>query len=363
LKQNTPTLEELGWTAELAESFKTFSGGNMLPARVIAEHRSAYDVICANGAYLAEVSGAFRGAAASKSDFPAVGDWTAISFSPSALRQTIHAILPRRTKLSRRNPGMEEEQVIAANIDTVFIVQGLDDDYNLKRLGRYLAAARNSGADMIVVLNKADLDPAAKERAAEVSALGFGAPVILLDSINRVGYEELGAHIKRGRTMVLVGSSGSGKSTIINNLMGANLQRTGAVRADDSKGRHTTTGRKLFVLPESGALLIDTPGMRGLELWADEQTVQGTFEDILALAAQCRFGNCSHTSEPGCAVREAIERGELDRAHYDNYLKILAEASFLKAKTDPAERIKRKERERKFGKKVKDIIKRQDKRR
>lgn len=361
MPQKIPTIEQLGWTPELAEAFKAFSEQNLIPARIVAEHRSAYDVVCAGGAYLAEVSGVFRRAARTKADFPAVGDWAAVSFDPRARRQTIQGLLPRKARLSRRDPGGEEEQVIAANIDVVFVVQGLDGNYNLKRLERYLAAAKAGGAAVAVILNKADLAPDAAAKKAEIRALGFDAPVLLLDSLNKTGYEGLDAYVTAGRTIVLVGSSGSGKSTIINNLMGSDLQRIAAVREDDSRGRHTTTGRKLFVLPGSGALLIDTPGMRGIELWADAQTVDETFEDIQTLAAQCRFGNCSHSNEPGCSVRSALEGGELGRAHYENYLKIRAEAAFMKSKLDVEERLKRKGRAKNLSKTIKDFLKRKRK--
>jgi len=342
-RRPAPTLEELGWTPELEAAFEPFALKGLIPARIIAEHRMACDLVCARGEFTAEVSGNFRKAAGgSKAGFPAVGDWAAVSFDPSARRQTIQALLPRRTRLSRKDPGGEDEQVIAANIDTVFIVIGLDATYNLQRLERYLAAACSGGAEAVVVLNKADLSPDVPAKIKEIASLGFGAEALALDSVNMKGYEALAAHLGRARTIVFAGSSGAGKSTILNNLLGRSAQRTSAVREADSKGRHTTTGRRMFVLPGSGALLIDTPGMRGLELWAGERTVDGTFEDIQALAGRCRFDNCSHSNEPSCAVREALASGELDRAHFENYLKIREEASLLKARMEKLERLKRK---------------------
>ena len=337
-----PTLRELGWTPELEESFKPFALRGLLPARIIAEHRMACDLVCARGEFTAEVSGNFRKAAGSKAGFPAVGDWVALSFDPAARRQTIQALLPRRTRLSRKDPGGGDEQVIAANIDTVFIVIGLDATYNLQRVERYLAAASAGGAEAVIILNKADLAVDAALKIEEIASLGFAVQTLALDSLNLKGYEALAAHIGPARTIVFAGSSGAGKSTIINNLLGRAAQRTSSVREADSKGRHTTTGRRMFFLPGSGALLIDTPGMRGLELWAGERTVDETFEDILALAGQCRFDNCSHSNEPACAVREALETGKLDRAHYGNYLKIREEAALLKAKMDRLERLKLK---------------------
>ncbi len=359
MPQPVPTLKQLGWTTELEQAFSVFAAQGLLPSRVTAEHRAAYEVVAPNGLYPAEVSGTFRRAAASKSGFPAVGDWAAISFTPNARRQTIHALLPRRTKLSRLTTG-GEEQILAANIDTVFIVQGLDGNYNTKRLERYLAAALAGGAEAVVILNKTDLDTQAGLKAAEIRSLGHNAPVLLLDSLSRTGYEALDAYITAGRSIVLAGSSGAGKSTIINNLMGSGLQRTAAVREEDSRGRHTTTGRKMFLLPDSGALLIDSPGMRGLELWAGTDTVDETFEEIHALAPRCRFSDCAHVAEPGCAVREALKNGALPRASYDNYLKLRTEASFLKSKTDLAERLKRKTAGKNLSKHIKHFMKRKD---
>lgn len=353
-----PAIEELGWTPQLAAVFNPFALRGLLPARVIAGHRMACDLVCARGEYAAEVSGNFRKAAASRADFPAVGDWAAISFDPAARRQTIQALMARRTLLSRKDPGGKDEQVIAANIDTVFIVIGLDADYNLQRIERYLAAACAGGAQAVVILNKADLAPDTGLKIKAVNSLGFGARALALDSINRRGYEALAAHMGPARTIVFTGSSGAGKSTIINNLLGRPAQRTAAVRESDAKGRHTTTGRRMFVLPGSGTLLIDTPGMRGLELWAGEKTGDGTFEDILALALQCRFGNCAHSNEPGCAVIEALGSGKLDRAHFENYLRIRKEAANLKARMKMPERLNARAAAKRAHEEPKDALKR-----
>lgn len=340
--RKAPTLAELGWTAGLEESFAPFALRGLLPARIVAEHRLACDLVCARGEFAAEVSGNFRKAAGSKAGFPAVGDWAAIAFDPAARRQTIQALLPRRTRLSRKDPGGGDEQVLAANIDTVFIVIGLDAPYNPRRAERYLAAARSGGAEAVLLLNKADLAADAGARLEEINSSSPGARVLALDSLHLKGYGALAEYTRPARTLVFAGSSGAGKSTIINNLLGRAAQRTSAVREADAKGRHTTTGRRLFRLPGSGALLIDTPGMRGLELWGGEPTVDGAFGGIQALAAQCRFGDCSHSNEPSCAVREALESGKLDRGHYANYLKMRREAALLKARLEKLEKLKRR---------------------
>ena len=343
LKQH-PTLEELGWTPELEKEFTPFAVKNLIPARVAAEHRQAYAVICRHGEYLAEVSGVFDHSASAKADFPAVGDWIAINFKPDSERQLIQAILPRRSKISRKDACTREEQVIAANIDTTFIVQGLDGNYNLRRLERYITAVKAGGTKAVIILNKADKNPDPQARVREVLNLGFsGIPVLAIDSLSKAGYQEFTAHIKHGSTIVFIGSAGAGKSTIINNLLGTNAQRTREVRLSDSRGRHTTTGRKLFFLPGTGALLIDTPGMRGFDICGDEHALNSAFETIRLLAENCRFGNCTHAAEPGCAVREALERGDLDPAHLESYKKLKSGTS--RSRVDVAEKYKRIERE------------------
>ena len=340
----TPTLEELGWTPELETVFNAFSLKGLIPARVAAEHRQAYAVICRHGEFLAEVSGAFDHTARAKADFPAVGDWLAIDFKPDSERQLIQAILPRKSKISRKDACTREEQVIAANIDTTFIVQGLDGNYNLRRLERYITAVKAGGTKAVIVLNKADKTPDPQARVREVLDLGFaGIPVLAIDSLSKAGYEEFTAHIKSGSTIVFIGSAGAGKSTIINNLLGTQAQRTREVRFSDSRGRHTTTGRKLFFLPGNGALLIDTPGMKGFDICGDSHALDSAFDAIRLLAENCRFGNCTHAAEPGCAVREALERGELDPAHFESYKKLKSGTS--RSRVDVAEKYKRIERE------------------
>lgn len=256
----------------------------------------------------ARVSGALRHSA---SDLPVVGDWV------EAEDGIIRSILPRRTKFSRRAAGRrEQEQTIAANIDVAFVVCGLDGDYNPRRIERYLVLAAESGARAVVVLNKADL--------REPPGDDFGVPVIATSTVTDVGLEPLLAYVQPGETIVLLGSSGAGKSSILNRLLGGERQRTQEVRTHDSRGRHTTTHRELFVLP-CGAYVIDTPGMRELQLWAERSSVEETFEDVRSLAEWCRFSDCRHSGEPGCAIADALACGELEAGRWANYRKLSEE--------------------------------------
>ncbi|HAF95176.1 MAG: ribosome small subunit-dependent GTPase A [Elusimicrobia bacterium GWC2_51_8] len=334
-------LEDLGWDDFFQKQFEA-AGPGLIAARVTAEYAGCYEVSFAGGSALASISGRLRHTSASEGEMPVVGDWVLLSNKPAAQRLPIQSVLTRRSKLSRKaSDGKKAEQTIAANADTIFVVQGLDKNYNPRRLERFLTAVRESGAAPAVILNKTDICDCVAERAADTALLAPGVPVIALDSVSRRGYELLTPFLAKGRTLAFIGSSGVGKSTIINNLTGNKKQKTAAVREKDSKGAHTTTTRRLIRL-DGGALLIDTPGMKGFEAWNAPAGVKDGFKDIEELSLNCRFTNCGHETEPGCAVHKAMDSGALDRARCSNFLKIKKEAACRKAKTDQAGQIKRK---------------------
>jgi ribosome biogenesis GTPase len=295
-------LAALGWTTELDEAFTTYAADGFWPARVVAEHRGGYAVRGERGDCLASVRARWRDQHEAVGGMPAVGDWVVAVDAPGE-RAAIESVLPRRTKVSRKTPWLKsEEHVLVANVDTVFLVSGLDGDFNVRRLERYLVAAWDSGADPVVVLTKLDLcDDPLKPLEAEAAAIGV--PVVTVSSLTGEGLEELEPWLVPAKTVVLLGSSGVGKSTLINRLAGRELMPIGDLRRD-GKGRHTTRHRQLLEL-RGGALLIDTPGLRELQVW--EGDVDAAFADIAALAAQCRFNDCSHSVEPGCAVRAGVE--------------------------------------------------------
>lgn len=304
-------LESLGWTPELAASFQPHAARGLAPARVTIEHRGAYEVQAADSEGTAVVSGRFRYEAGGPAGFPAVGDWVAIDGSPSADTATIHALLPRRTAFTRLAAGLRvEAQVVAANVDVVFVAMALDGDFNLRRLERYLAVAWSSGADPVVLLTKSDRCDDIGGRLLAVEAAAPGVPAHPISAIDGTGLDAVTGRLTVGRTAAVLGSSGVGKSTLINALAGAELLATREVRADDDRGRHTTTHRQLVVLP-GGACIVDTPGMRELGLWQGGEGLDDAFADIDELAAACRFRDCRHESEPDCAVTAAIRSGTL----------------------------------------------------
>jgi ribosome biogenesis GTPase len=318
-------LAALGWDDRLRDAFQPFRQDGLMPARVSLEHTHIYRVMTEDGELLARVAGRIRHHATGRTDFPAVGDWVAIEPPTHGGDARIVGILPRRSRFSRRAAGdPTEEQIVAANIDTVFLVAGLDNDFNLKRIERYLLVAFESGASPVVVLNKADLVEDPQGRADEVAARAIGVPIHPVTTRRPESLEALRAYLGFGKTAALLGSSGVGKSTIVNRLIGHDLMRTRDVREADSRGRHTSSNRQLVLLPEGG-ILIDTPGMRELQLWDSGDAFAQTFTDIDAFAAECRFRDCSHRREPGCAVRAAVDAGDLPQERYDSFLKLAAE--------------------------------------
>ena len=321
-----------GWDAgiELSAAELTAAGRDF--ARVAVEHKEEYLLLTASGERAAEVSGRFMFDAESPADFPKVGDWVAIADEPSWDRAIIHALLPRRTKLSRHVAGKKtEEQVLAANIDVIFLVQGLDFDFNLRRLERELVMVRRSGAEGVVLLNKADLRTDLETLLPEVRTAVPGIEFLAVSALTSAGLDALRGRLRPGKTHVFLGSSGVGKSTIINTLAGTDLLATAPVREDDSRGRHTTARRELLLLP-GGALLIDTPGVREFQLWEADGAVDDVFSDIAALAPGCRYADCTHVLETGCAVRDAVEAGRLPAGRYESYLKLRKELASLAAR-------------------------------
>lgn len=319
--QPASTLEALGWTPAWANAFAAVAAADCVPARVLREHRGVFALALASGEALAEVSGRFRHRAQSREDFPAVGDWVVAEHPDPASRATIHAVLPRHSAFVRRGAGNRgEAQVVAANVDTVFLVSGLDGDFNPRRIERYLTLAYDSGAEPVIVLNKADLLDDLEAARQRTEAVAYGVPILPISATRGEGLEALRAALPPGSTGALLGSSGVGKSTLVNALLGREALSTAPVREDDSRGRHTTTHRELIALP-GGAALIDTPGMRELQLVAGDASLEQAFDEIAERAAHCRFRDCAHTEEPGCAVRAALAAGELDPARYESYLR------------------------------------------
>jgi ribosome biogenesis GTPase / thiamine phosphate phosphatase len=312
------TLKTLGWSDDRQQDFAPHTSDGLIPGRVISEHRTHFQV-ATNGAELtAEMTGRLRSGAAQRSDLPGVGDFVALRPSAGDGPATIETVLPRTTALVRKAAGEQRPQLLAANIDAVLIVTGLDGDFNLQRIERYLALVAQSGAAPVIVANKVDL---AKDVEAAVDAIRLVAPGVPIHAISaraRGCERELESYFDGNRTLALVGSSGAGKSTLTNLFLGGAVQATGDVRSHDDRGRHTTTHRQLFVRAQGGAI-IDTPGMRGLELWQPEPVIESNFDDIERLAAQCKFRNCRHQTEPACAVRMAVARGDLDAGHLAKY--------------------------------------------
>ncbi|MCE9501973.1 MAG: ribosome small subunit-dependent GTPase A [Leptospira sp.] len=350
-------LYSLGFNERLEAEANKYNKIDLLPGRVFSENKNYFNVMTEKGEIISELSGKFLFNTESKSDFPSVGDWVLISPYDNDRKGIIHILLPRKSWISRKNPGEKsEEQIICANIDLVLIVTGLDGNYNLRRIERYLAMARENRTEPVIILNKTDLCSDLEIKLEEVQSVAINTPIVCLNSLTLSGYERLKTFFTDGITAAFVGSSGAGKSTIINNLIESNEFKTREVRENDSRGRHTTTRRQMILL-KSGGLVIDNPGLRELQLWDSESGLSDSFRDINDLSSNCYYKDCSHNSEPGCAVRIAIEDGDLDQNRLNNFQKMKRELSFLESRTDEKKKIDRKLKERKFQKKLRERLK------
>lgn len=355
-------LRKLGWDDYFEKIFSPLKSSGYSVGRVTIENRERYQVATEIGECPAEVTGKFMFSADSSAEFPKVGDWVAVTLFESEQKAIIHEVLPRKTKFSRKVAGNTfEEQVIAANLDVIFIVQSLDENYNLRRLERYLVMVHENRVAPVVVLNKTDLCPEFAERATAVRNRMPELLVVSVSAKSNFGIDVLKSLIRDGLTVAFIGSSGVGKSSLINRLIGEEVLKTTEVREADSRGRHTTTRRQLIVLPDGGCL-IDTPGMRELQLWHAEEGLDETFSDIDRLAANCHFSDCTHTSEIKCAVLAAVASGELPEGRYQNYLKMRKELAHLESTVNKESFLERKRKEKELHREINRIMKTSKKR-
>ena len=355
------SIKDLGWNAYFHALWNESDRGDLAPARVVAQRRGLWRVAGDFGECSAEPSGKFRHSADSGLDWPAVGDWVAVNRIDDGSNAIIQEVLRRRSKFARKAAGKSiSAQIIAANIDVALIVTALDGDFKLRRIERYIAQCWESSARPAIVLNKADTCTDPQEYASAVEGISIGAPVFVLSAKTGQGLEAFEASFAREQTFVFLGSSGVGKSTLLNWLLREDRQATQPVRESDSRGCHTTTARQLFVMP-NGALIIDTPGLRELQLWNESGDLSQTFADIEELAQLCRFRDCRHKSEPACAVQAALASGQLDAARLENMRKLDRECEFLLRKVDPEKRREEKNRNRISHRRVREMYKVRDK--
>jgi len=329
-------LEDWGWDARWAEAFGGDATKGLFPVRLIEEQRGLFQIMSEQGVKGARTPGTMRHKAADRAGLPAVGDWVCAEAVPNEKVVLIRRILPRRTKLSRKAAGETmEEQVIAANLDTVLVMTALNADFNARRLERFLTVSRESGAEPVLLLNKLDECAEPEPFLKDARQAAGDAAVLAISARAGTGLDALAAWIKPGRTVGLIGSSGVGKSTLVNRLAGNEKLKTAETRKSDERGRHTTTHRQLFILP-GGGILLDTPGMREMQFWDAEQGLAKTFDDIEALAPSCRFKDCAHGSEPGCAVKAAVEAGTVAAERLASWAKLKRESASDNRRREPA---------------------------
>ncbi|MFT8321254.1 MAG: ribosome small subunit-dependent GTPase A [Bacillus sp. (in: firmicutes)] len=349
-------LSKFGYDEEVNKKFMEYAADEHIIARVALEHKRIYRVWTSVGELLCEVSGKFAYTANTREDYPAVGDWVVLLPRELEGKGTIIAVLPRKSKFSRKVAGTNtEEQIVATNVDTVLLVNSLNEDLNSRRIERYLTLTWESGANPVIVLTKADLSESVEEAISLVESVAFGIPIIPVSVVEESGFEELNKLLLPGKTFALLGSSGVGKSTLINYLVGYKKQEVQDIRSDD-KGKHTTTHREMILL-QNGCILIDTPGMRELQLWNSESGLSDSFSDIESLAANCKFRDCTHTGEKGCAVAIAMENGDLLKERLISYQKLLKELAFLERKQSKKAQSEEKKKWKQLHKQIKTMKK------
>ncbi|HEY3250304.1 MAG TPA: ribosome small subunit-dependent GTPase A [Ignavibacteria bacterium] len=337
-------LTKYGWNDYFAACFSEFASDSLSPARVAVEHRNCYELYSEFGVLTAEKSGRLFYDAEDGKDLPAVGDWVVINPLEKENKAIIHAVLPRRSKFSRKKAGITtDEQIVAANIDTVFIVSSLNQDLNLRRIERYLTLAWDNNVKPVIVLSKADLCDDMYAGLIEVENYFTGTDAHVISAKKGAGVDELYKYFEGTKTIAVIGSSGVGKSTLINSLLNWKKMEVSDIGLYKDKGRHTTTHRELALVP-GGGLIIDTPGMREIQLWDGTEGLSELFEDIEALALQCKFTDCKHESEPGCAIKGAIKKGELDEYRFKSYKKLLNEIKYFHRKQDIKARLDEKKK-------------------
>ena len=353
-------LTQLGWDSFFEGHFQTLKIPGSVPARVVSESKGSYQIYSQYGELTAKMSGKMQYHTGADKRYPTVGDWVVVKPLVDEKKGIIHAILPRKSKFSRKVTGERtEEQIVSANVDTVFIVSGLDGgrNFNLRRIERYLTLAWSSGATPVIVLNKVDLCLDIDVCIRNVEDIATGISIHPVSAKERSGLDALRNYLTKGHTVAFLGSSGVGKSALINALFGVEKQETREVREDDRMGRHTTTKREIILLP-GGGIVIDTPGMREIQMWAGEEDLQGAFHDIEILAKRCRFSDCSHNVESGCAVRAAVGHGDLDPARLESYRKLQNELTYLASREEHSTRLHEKAKWKKISQWSKEIQKR-----
>lgn len=344
-------LVQFGWTDEFGQYWQNLGATGVVPARVVADFGTSLKIVIP-ARMTAELSGKLSHYTA-REQTPKVGDWVAARLHDNG-NAVIEAVLPRRSEIARKVAGKQTvKQVIAANVDIAFVLLALDNDFSIERLKRYLYQLSISNITPVIVLNKADKVDDVTPYLASLHSLGL--PIIVSTATEGAGVTEILAHIKPGKTAILLGSSGVGKSTLTNQLLQREAQATKAVRASDDTGQHTTVHRELFVLP-NGGLLIDTPGIRELQLWGTQEDLADNFDDVTAIISMCKYATCAHNGEPGCAVQAALRGGTLQASHYADYLKMKAEINVLHEKTVVQTRRSNKRSQKKMNRQAEDML-------